>query len=32
MGGTPPLGYRVDNRKLLIEPSEAETVRNEKIF
>jgi site-specific DNA recombinase len=27
MGGTVPLGYRVDNRKLLIDPAEAETVR-----
>lgn len=26
MGGTVPLGYRVENRKLLIEPSEAKTV------
>ena len=26
MGGTPPLGYRVENRKLLIEPSEADIV------
>lgn len=27
MGGTVPLGYRVENRKLLIDPAEAETVR-----
>lgn len=27
MGGNPPLGYRVQDRKLLIEPSEAETVK-----
>ena len=27
MGGPVPLGYRLENRKLLIEPSEAETVR-----
>ena len=27
MGGTVPLGYRVQNRKLLIDESEAETVR-----
>src|ERR1700761_2035567 len=26
MGGTVPLGYRVENRKLLIDPAEAETV------
>jgi site-specific DNA recombinase len=27
MGGTPPLGYRVESRKLMIEPKEADTVR-----
>src|SRR5688572_24501795 len=27
MGGAVPLGYRVDNRKLVIHPEEAETVR-----
>ncbi len=27
MGGVPPLGYRVDNRKLVIEEAEAATVR-----
>ncbi len=27
MGGTPPLGYRVESRKLVIDPVEAETVR-----
>ncbi|MGC4026322.1 MAG: recombinase family protein [Mesorhizobium sp.] len=28
MGGVVPLGYRVENRKLLVEPQEAETVRH----
>jgi site-specific DNA recombinase len=27
MGGTVPLGYRVEDRRLLVEPEEAETVR-----
>lgn len=27
MGGVVPLGYRVENRRLLVDPSEAETVR-----
>jgi DNA invertase Pin-like site-specific DNA recombinase len=27
MGGGPPLGYDVDNRKLVVNPAEAETVR-----
>lgn len=27
MGGNPPLGYRVQDRKLLVEPAEAETVK-----
>ncbi len=27
MGGNPPLGYRVQDRKLLIDPAEAETVK-----
>ncbi len=28
MGGVVPLGYRVEDRKLLVEPAEAETVRD----
>ena len=28
MGGHPPLGYRVEKRKLLVEPGEADVVRN----
>tara|TARA_B100001971_G_scaffold62212_1_gene57214 strand:+ start:532 stop:789 length:258 start_codon:yes stop_codon:yes gene_type:complete len=27
LGGTPPLGYDIDNRKLVINKAEAETVR-----
>jgi site-specific DNA recombinase len=27
MGGTPPIGYRVENRTLVVEPEHAETVR-----
>jgi DNA invertase Pin-like site-specific DNA recombinase len=27
MGGTPPIGYRVENRNLVVEPEHAETVR-----
>jgi site-specific DNA recombinase len=27
MGGTPPIGYRVENRTLVVEPEDAETVR-----
>jgi site-specific DNA recombinase len=28
MGGTPPIGYRAENRTLVMEPEDAETVRN----